>query len=140
MDTVRISCWKLSSPRRRKISQSCMKSYCTGRWASTSARGFQYSSATVFLCWLRHAGSGHRSKKVKVMVRKQFQIHTVIAVLLAVAPAGTAAVIVGGLEDGQGSPGMEKNGDFNDVIFEIAGNVSIDAAGGVFSNLSPWVA
>ena len=73
------------------------------------------------------------------MVRKQFQIHTVIAVLLAVAPAGTAAVIVGGLEDGQGSPGMEKNGDFNDVIFEIAGNVSIDAPGGMFSNLSPAV-
>ena len=73
------------------------------------------------------------------MVRKQFQIHTFIAVLLAAAPVGMAATIVGALEDGQGSSGYKKNGDFNDVIFEIAGNVSIDAPGGVFSNLSPAV-
>jgi hypothetical protein len=73
------------------------------------------------------------------MVRKQFQIHTFIAVLLAAAPVGMAATILGGLEDGQGSSGLERNGDFNDVIFEIAGNVSIDAPGGMFSNLSPAV-
>jgi hypothetical protein len=73
------------------------------------------------------------------MVRKQFQIHTFIAVLLAAAPVGMAATIVGALEDGQGSSGYERNGDFNDVIFEIAGNVSIGAPGGVFNNLSPAV-
>jgi hypothetical protein len=73
------------------------------------------------------------------LVRKQFQIHTFIAVLLAAAPAGMAATIVGGLEDWPGSSGLEKNGDFNDLIFEITGNVSIDAPGGIFSNLSPAV-
>jgi PEP-CTERM motif-containing protein len=70
------------------------------------------------------------------MVRKQFHIHMFIAVLLAAAPVGRAATIIGGLEDWWGSSGLEKNGDFNDVIFELTGNVTIDAPGGVFNNLT----
>ena len=62
-----------------------------------------------------------------------------VAVWLAAAPVGMAATILGGLEDWYGNSGLEKNGDFNDVIFEITGNVSIDASCGVFNNLTPAV-
>jgi|SRR5579863_1495978 len=68
------------------------------------------------------------------MVRKQ--IHALVAVLLAVTPVGMAATIVGGVEDMWGSSGLEKNGDFNDMMFEITGNVTLDAAGGMLHNLT----
>jgi hypothetical protein len=76
---------------------------------------------------------------VKIAVRNRFQIYTFIAVLLAAASTGKASVFIGAVEDAAGSSGIEKNGDFNDVIFEITGNLSIDAPGGLFSNLSPAV-
>ncbi len=73
------------------------------------------------------------------MVRKRIHIQMLVAVLLASAPVGMAATIAGGLEDMWGSSGFEKNGDFNDMIFEITGNVSIDSPGGVFNNMTSGV-
>jgi hypothetical protein len=70
------------------------------------------------------------------MVRSRIHIRTLIVVLLAATPAGMAATIVGGVEDMWGSSGLEKNGDFNDMMFEITGNVTLDVAGGVFGNLT----
>jgi len=72
------------------------------------------------------------------MVRNRFQIRMVVGLLLAAAPLGLAGpVIIGALEDGQGSSGIEKNGDFNDMIFELSGgNVAMLAPGAVFSNLT----
>src|ERR1700691_1429323 len=139
METERINCWKLSSPRRRKISHSCMYVSLYRRKVQYVGGGFQYSLATVFLSGLRHSGSGHRSKKVKVMVRNSFQMQMLVAVTLAAAQGGMAATIIGGLEDSPGSSGFEKNGDFNDMIFEMSGNVTIDAPGGVFNNLTSAV-
>jgi hypothetical protein len=71
------------------------------------------------------------------MVRDRFQIQMLVAVVLAAAPAGMASAIIGGLEDFPGSSGMEKNGDFNDMVFEITGNVTMAGPGGVFNNLTP---
>ena len=74
------------------------------------------------------------------MVRKHFQILTLAAVLCVAAPNSTAGLIVGAVEDTQGSSGTEKNGDFNDIIFQLAGTVNIDAPGADFTNLtSAWV-
>ena len=71
------------------------------------------------------------------MVRNRF-----LTLLLACAGAagymrGTA--IVAGLEDNPGSSGYERNGDFNDTIFELTGNFTILAPGGVFSSLTAGV-
>jgi hypothetical protein len=60
-----------------------------------------------------------------------------MTVVLAAAPMAMASEIIGELEDGQGSSGVEKNGDFNDMVFEVTGNVSMNAPGGLFSNLTP---
>jgi hypothetical protein len=77
---------------------------------------------------------------MKIMVRKQFHIYMFVAVMLASAPLGAAAsIIIGGLEDTPGSLGLEKNGDFNDMIFELNGNVTIDSPGGLFNNLTSGV-
>jgi hypothetical protein len=73
------------------------------------------------------------------MVRNRFQIQMLMTVVLAAAQGGMAATIIGGLEDTPGSSGLEKNGDFNDMIYEITGNVTINAPGGVFSNLTSGV-
>ena len=62
-----------------------------------------------------------------------------VTVLLAAAPVGMAAEIIGGLEDMPGSSGLEASGDFNDMIFELNGNVTMDAPGGVLNNLMPGV-
>jgi len=47
-----------------------------------------------------------------------------------------ANTILGGLEDWAGKSGYEHNGDFNDLIFQITGNISFNAPGGVFNNLT----
>ncbi len=73
------------------------------------------------------------------MVRNRFQVYMLAAVLLATASRGVASEIIGGLEDTPGSSTYEKNGDFNDMIFEMTGNVTIDAPGGVFNNLTAGV-
>lgn len=73
------------------------------------------------------------------MVSRGFHIHTFFAILLAAAPAGMASTIVGGLEDMPGSSGLEKNGDFNDMIFAVTGDVTIDAPAGEFNSLTSEV-
>jgi hypothetical protein len=47
-----------------------------------------------------------------------------------------ANTILGGLEDWAGKSGYERNGDFNDLIFQITGNIFFNAPGGVFNNLT----
>ncbi len=73
------------------------------------------------------------------MARNRFRIFTLVAALSAGAILSHAATIVVGLEDTPGSSGYEKNGDFNDMFFELTGNITIDAPGGVFNNLTSSV-
>jgi hypothetical protein len=73
------------------------------------------------------------------MVRNRFHSYILAGMLAAGAGLTPAATIVGGLEDTPGSSGYEKNGDFNDMMFELAGNITIDAPGGVFNNLTASV-
>jgi PEP-CTERM motif len=83
------------------------------------------------------------------MVRNRFQIQKglaggllaggLLAVMLAATPGALASEFIGGVEDTPGSSGIEKNGDFNDMIFELTGNVTMNAPGGVFSNLTSGV-
>jgi hypothetical protein len=77
--------------------------------------------------------------KVNVMVRNRFSIQTLLLVLVAGAGLSSGATIYGGLEDTPGSTGYEKNGDFNDLIFEITGDVSIVAPGGIYNDLTASV-
>jgi PEP-CTERM motif len=70
------------------------------------------------------------------MVRKQLTRSFVLVLsLLAASRPGAAATILGGLEDWAGSSGYERNGDFNDLVFQISGNISFNAPGGMFNNL-----
>ena len=73
------------------------------------------------------------------MTRKRFQLLALVGVLLASASGSMAGPILGALEDGPGSSGFERNGDFNDIIFELTGDVSVNAPGGVWSSLTPQV-
>lgn len=73
------------------------------------------------------------------MVRNTFRAYILAAMLGAGAGLSPAATIVGGLEDTPGSSGYERNGDFNDMMFELTGNITIDAPGGVFNNLNASV-
>lgn len=70
------------------------------------------------------------------MVRSKISIHTLLLAFVLCAGVASATTIVGGLEDTPGSSGYEKNGDFNDLIFQLTGNFNIDAPGGVFNNLT----
>jgi PEP-CTERM motif len=71
------------------------------------------------------------------MVQKQLNRSFVLVLsLLTAAGAGSAATILGGLEDWAGSSGYERNGDFNDLVFQISGDISFNAPGGVFNNLT----
>lgn len=70
------------------------------------------------------------------MTRNRFHIYAMAAVFAAGGGLSRAATIVGGVEDTIGSSGYEKNGDFNDILFELTGNISIAAPGGVFNNLT----
>jgi hypothetical protein len=59
---------------------------------------------------------------------------------LAVAAGSCAAnTILGGLEDWGGSAGAERNGDFNDLMFQMTGSVAFNAPGGIFNNLTAGV-
>ncbi len=73
------------------------------------------------------------------MVCNRLRIYTLAAALLAGASLSRATVIVGAMEDTPGSSGYEKNGDFNDMMFELSGNITVSAPGGVFNNLTPSV-
>jgi hypothetical protein len=61
------------------------------------------------------------------------------AVLFLAAGPVRATTILGGLEDTPGSSGYEKDGDFNDMIFQVTGHIAINAPGAVFNNLIPGV-
>ncbi len=75
------------------------------------------------------------------MVRNRFQIQMLVGAMLFAASAATAgSIIIGGVEDTPGSSGIEKNGDFNDIVFELSGGgVAINSPGAVFNNLTPGV-
>jgi hypothetical protein len=74
------------------------------------------------------------------LVRKQFRwLALLILGVTAAARPGSAATILGGLEDWGRAGGLEHNGDFNDLVFQITGNVTLNAPGGTFSNLTPGV-
>jgi hypothetical protein len=73
------------------------------------------------------------------MVRNRFHIYILAVALVAGAGLGRAATIIGALEDTPGNTGYEKNGDFNDMMFEVTGNITIQAPGGVFNNLTSGV-
>jgi hypothetical protein len=74
------------------------------------------------------------------MLRQRLRWMALLAVgLSAGARPGAAATILSGIEDWAGSTGIERNGDFNDLIFQITGNVAFNAPGGIFNNLTPSV-
>lgn len=70
---------------------------------------------------------------------KRFQLLALIGALIAMAPGSVAGPIVGAVEDAPGSGGFESNGDFNDIIFQLTGAVSVNAPGAVWSSLTPGV-
>lgn len=79
-----------------------------------------------------------------IVTPKRFQLLALVGALLASASEGVAGPIlagpiIGSLEDAPGSGGFERNGDFNDIIFQLTGVVSVNAPGGVWSNLTPQV-
>jgi hypothetical protein len=47
-----------------------------------------------------------------------------------------AGTILGGLEDTPGTAGYESYGDFNDLMFSLTGNFTVNAPGGVFSSVT----
>jgi hypothetical protein len=84
-----------------------------------------------------------------IVTPKRFQLLALVGVLLATTSGSlagpilarqiTSGSILGSLEDGPGSAGFEHNGDFNDIIFQLTGDVSINAPSGVWSSLTPGV-
>jgi len=73
------------------------------------------------------------------MVRNKLSIYALTLLFAAGARMASATTIVGGIEDLPGSGGYEKNGDFNDLIFEMTGNFSVISPGGVLSPLTSSV-
>lgn len=73
------------------------------------------------------------------MVCNKLCIYATTLLFAAGARMASATTIVGAVEDNPGSSGYERNGDFNDLIFEMTGNFSIIAPGGVLSPLTPSV-
>lgn len=73
------------------------------------------------------------------MVRNQLSIYALTLLFAAGARMASATTIVGAVEDNPGSSGYEKNGDFNDMIFELSGNFTIISPGGVLSPLTSSV-
>jgi hypothetical protein len=73
------------------------------------------------------------------MTSKRFQLFALTGAMLASASASMAGPILGALEDAPGNTGFERNGDFNDIIFQLTGDVSVNAPGGVWSSLTPKV-
>lgn len=69
------------------------------------------------------------------MVRNTFQFY-ILATALVCSRLASGTTILAGLEDTPGSSGHERNGDYNDMIFELTGNFGIVAPGSVFNNLS----
>jgi hypothetical protein len=62
----------------------------------------------------------------------------ILALFLA-SPA-VADTYFGGIEDAAGSHGFEGTGDFNDLIFSITGDVTVNAPGAAFRSLTPKMA
>lgn len=73
------------------------------------------------------------------MVSSKFSIYTLTVLLTNGAGSASATTILGGFEDIPGSSGYERNGDFNDVMFEMTGNFTMQNPGGVFNNLTSGV-
>ncbi len=61
-----------------------------------------------------------------MLVRKSVFMLAVLALLgLMAGPAAAESIILGGIEDHPGSTTFEGDGDFNDLIFSLLGNVSV---------------
>lgn len=58
-------------------------------------------------------------------------------VLFLGSTASAGAILYGGLEDYAGGAGIEKIGDFNDLVFKMAGDITVVSPGAVFSALTP---
>lgn len=69
------------------------------------------------------------------MARNRFRIFTLAAALVVAAGLSSAATIIGSIEDTPGSSGYEKNGDFNDMVFELTGSGTISNPGGMWGPL-----
>ena len=50
--------------------------------------------------------------------------------------ASAGAILYGGLEDYAGGAGIEKTGDFNDLVFKMAGDITVVAPDAAFSPLT----
>jgi MYXO-CTERM domain-containing protein len=61
----------------------------------------------------------------------------VAAAALAAIPSQASSLLIGAIEDLPGAGGVERNGDFNDLIFSIRGEVSVNAPGSTFTLLTP---
>jgi hypothetical protein len=74
------------------------------------------------------------------MLRVRFRRMALLVLgLAAVVRPGAAATILGGIEDWGRPSGGENNGDFNDLVFQINGNIAFNAPGGMFNNLTSGV-
>lgn len=71
------------------------------------------------------------------MVRNRFSLYFLILVGLGMGASGWAGTLLGGLEDTPGTTGYESNGDFNDLMFSLSGNFTVNAPGGVFNSITP---
>jgi hypothetical protein len=50
--------------------------------------------------------------------------------------ASAGSILYGGLEDYAGGAGIEKNGDFNDLVFKMAGDITVVSPDAAFSPLT----
>ena len=67
--------------------------------------------------------------------RKVHYFSLATASILLAANSLCGATIIGAIEDAPGVSTIENNGDYNDQIFQLTGNVTL-GGGGVFSNLT----
>ena len=70
------------------------------------------------------------------MVRKNFHLYFLLLALAGANSGRASTILIGSVEDTPGSSGFERNGDYNDVMFALTGNFTINAPGGVFNNLT----
>ncbi len=63
-------------------------------------------------------------------MRRTLWVVNILAVAAVTAAAGVSNVYYGGMEDTAGSSGYESNGDFNDMVWNMSGDLSLGGPGG----------